>query len=251
MRAALNPQYAVFSQGTSSGSGGLAETFAEYPPGVPWAQTGTVGAWYVNFLGNNGYVQPVQLSAGQQALELSASLQPSGTTSTLVSTIAETSGDVHYTVWMRVVSQHLPAPNYAPWNVPWFAWNYTIPGTGENRFYYVSLKTNGYSPPGTWVTGGFELGKVDQSIALPGGQRFLFTDSSAFQVGVWYLVDVQQTGAVITVKVDGVVRASFTDGPGSGGSPAWGTAGEIVMTSGSVGLYQEDSQVQFTSLSWV
>lgn len=214
--------------GTASGFApltSLTEEFDTYPTATPWAEGSTHGPWTVDFLGTSGVVQTVDVTGEGRVLQLES------TTSTLVES-EPFSGDVHFFTRARTLVQLNASPQ--PFEVAWFCWNVSHPTPGVNRFYYVALKTNG-----------FELGKVDQSTTLPGGQRFLWTDSTPFTVGTFYDVEVQQTGARIQVWIDGTLRADFTDGPGSGGTPAWGTAGEIVMTDGGVGLYHEGSRSQF------
>jgi len=106
------------------------------------------------------------------------------------------------------------------WEVGWVLWHYT----DSSHFYYFIPKPNGW-----------ELGKEDP--AFPGAQRFLATGvTRMFPVGNWYTVRVRQVSNTITVWVNGVQVVSFTD-----------TLGPYL--SGSVGLYNEDSQVRFDSLT--
>lgn len=210
------------------------DTFESYSAGVDWTDSSINGAWLTEFTGTNGLVEPVDVGGQGRVLQLEA-FNNASTSSSLVRSLPITQGDVHYTTHCRTVAQLKTSPN--PWEVIWFVWNYKL--TGSNRsFYYVALKTNG-----------FELGKVDQNIAFPGGQRFLWTDSTAHTVGTWYDLEVHQVGANIKVWVDGALRADFTDGVGSGGTPAWGTSGESVFTEGSVGMYHEDARVQFADIT--
>jgi hypothetical protein len=126
------------------------------------------------------------------------------------------------------------APN--AWEVAWFGWHFTRVSS-DNSFYYVVLKPSG-----------FELGKVDQtlrnpdtSFILPGGQRFLYTDSTPYPIGQWYTLRVKQAGAAIDVWVDDIFITTFTDGPAS---PGWNAA-ESVLTSGAWAYYHEDARVEF------
>lgn len=215
----------------------IKDDFDSYSTASTWAEGSTHGPWQVEFLGLAGQVVPVDVTGEGRVLQLEAVDQAS-TSSTLVVSAPRTVGDVHWRSRLRTVAQLHTTPN--AWEVAWFVWNYDEPSPSTRRYYYVALKT-----------GGFELGKVDQSIGLSGGQRFLWTDSTAFTVGTWYNLEVRQDGARIRVWIDGTLRADFTDGPGSGGSPSWGTAGEIVMTGGSVGMYHEDARVQFGNVLWV
>lgn len=110
------------------------------------------------------------------------------------------------------------APN--PWEVAWLIWAYT----SDTAFYSLNLKPNGW-----------ELGKEDAS--YPGAQRFLATAATpAFPIGKPYAVRVTQTGATMTVNVNGTELVSYTDT-------------ENPYLSGSVGLYCEDSHVQFAPVT--
>lgn len=108
------------------------------------------------------------------------------------------------------------APN--PWEVGWVMFRFR----DLANYYYFILKTNG-----------FELGKKQGSDA----QIFLATgDSPALEPGVPYRVVVDVRGARIRVSVDGTQVLDFTDP-------------HPLAAAGSVGLYEEDSQVRFTSLA--
>jgi len=108
------------------------------------------------------------------------------------------------------------APN--PWEVGWVMFRFR----DLSDYYYFILKTNG-----------FELGKKQGSDA----QIFLDTGNlPALSVGTARRIQVQVTGPRIRVSVDGGQVLDFTDPhPLSG--------------AGSVGLYEEDSQVAFTSVA--
>lgn len=232
----------------------LSDTFDGYGSSV-WSQGGRYGDWAVEF---NGYgTVKSTLDGANGVLELWPSVDPDtsvGTTAALVSHVRPTTGDVVMRASLRTLAQNGPlrrVPQVAnPWEVAWLYWNYSRSeglgdqGTGVatnhvRKGYYLALKPNGW-----------ELGKLDQSV-FPGGQRFLATGSlPAFPVGsTWRDVTVEQRGAQITVSVGGSVLTTYTDGPGSSGSPAWGTAGETVFTSGAAALYTEDARVQFDDVS--
>ena len=146
------------------------------------------------------------------------STSPGETHATLV-TSTKSFGDLDWTVRVRTVSQlRLPTPN--PWEVGWALWHYT----DDTHFYYVALKPNGW-----------ELGKEDP--AYPGAQRYLRTGSSpTYAVGSWHTVRMRQVGNVITAWADGVQIASFTDT-------------ERPYSTGSVGLYDEDSLTHFDDVT--
>ena len=156
----------------------------------------------------------VELST-QVLIESPAVSTSSGVThASLVNTTASF-GDMDTTVRLRTVQQlRTPTPN--PWEVAWVLWHYT----DDTHFYYLALKPNGW-----------ELGKEDP--AYPGAQRYLVTSSSpTYAVGTWHTVRVRQIANVMTVWADGTQLASFTDN-------------ERPYTSGTLGLYNEDSLVHF------
>lgn len=108
------------------------------------------------------------------------------------------------------------APN--PWEVGWVMFRFH----DLANYYWFMVKPNG-----------FELGKKQGSDT----QIFLQTgDLPHLTVGVPERVQVRVQGARIRVSVDGVPVADYTDP-----SPIPG--------AGSVGLYEEDSQVRFDSVA--
>jgi len=108
------------------------------------------------------------------------------------------------------------APN--PWEVGWVMFRFR----DLANYYYFIVKTNG-----------FELGKKQGSDA----QIFLATgDMPRLSVAAPRSVQIRVEGARIRVSVDGVQVIDFTDP-----HPLTGP--------GSVGLYEEDSQVRFDSFS--
>ncbi|EDY52007.1 conserved hypothetical protein [Streptomyces clavuligerus] len=127
-------------------------------------------------------------------------------------------GRLDYSARMRTAEQ-LRAPDPNPWEVAWLVWAYTDP----EHFYYLALKPNGW-----------ELGKRDPEYR--GGQRFLATGLPRFAVGEWSQVRVRQSGARITVTVNGDRVVSFTDR-------------ERPYTEGSVGAYTEDALAEFRDIT--
>jgi hypothetical protein len=108
------------------------------------------------------------------------------------------------------------APN--PWEVGWVMFRFQ---DLENYYYFIA-KPNG-----------FELGKKQGSDA----QIFLSTgDLPRVAVGQPAKIVIQAQGARIRAWVDGALVVDFTDS-----SPLLG--------AGSVGLYEEDSHVQFSSVT--
>ena len=99
-------------------------------------------------------------------------------------------------------------------------WHYT----DDSHFYYFIPKPTGW-----------ELGKEDP--AYPGAQRFLATGTDTrYPINRWYTVRVRQVANTMTVWVNGAQVVSFTDT-------------ERPYLLGAAGLYNEDSQVRFDSLT--
>jgi len=195
----------------------FADGFEGYPNGQAWQDGTTHGPWVAEF---NGYGTTSIAQDGSNVLSLTpaASRSPGETHAALVRT-AQSFGDLDLTVRLRTVEQlRSGTPN--PWEVGWVLWHY-----GDNtHFYYVALKPNGW-----------ELGKEDP--AYPGAQRFLATGSNpTFPVGRWSTVRIRQVSNAITVWVNGAPVVSFTDTQGP-------------YLSGSLGLYNEDSQVRFDGVT--
>jgi hypothetical protein len=194
----------------------LSENFSGYATNVSWADGTAHGNWNAVY---NGYgVTKVVADAGRNSLQEKpkSSTSPAETHAGLVRSTASY-GDSDTTVLMKTVGQlRTPTPN--AWEVGWVLWHYT----DDTHFYYFTPKPNGW-----------ELGKEDP--AYPGAQRYLATGSNrTFPVGRWYTVRVRQVSNNITVWVNGTQVVSFTDTQ----SP---------YLSGSLGLYNEDSQVRFDS----
>ncbi len=107
-----------------------------------------------------------------------------------------------------------------PWEVGWIIWNYA----DRRHFYYFVLKPNGW-----------ELGKEDP--AYPGGQRFLATGSRpVFPIGRWNKITISQYFNSVSVQVNGELIASVSDA-------------QFPYIAGNIGLYCEDSQADFHSIS--
>jgi Domain of Unknown Function (DUF1080) len=231
----------------------LAETWDDIALGTQFTVDGTaVGPRWTDFYwnqadGGRGLI----VSDGSRVLDMRTPVAESSdsTWALLVRSNVESAGDIVLTAKLKTVAQlRIPSPN--DWEVAWLYWNYSdYWGTGDDgtgpftgtmrRCYYVILKPTGW-----------ELGKLETSIfAGHGGQRFLAEASHPrFPTGSWYTVRVMQVGATIDVSVDGRQLVSFVDGPGSQGTPAWGSPGERVYTQGAICLYNEDSQARFDDI---
>jgi hypothetical protein len=181
---------------------------------TPWEDGSRHGDWIAVF---DGYGETTtRIDGTDQVISLApqATADPGTTHAALVVTATHYS-DVHLSVDLRTVQQ-LRTPDPAPWEVGWVLWNYTDPA----HFYAFVLKPNGW-----------ELSKRDPAYA--GGQRFLASgETPQARLTTWHSIGVAQTGATITIAIDGVTAAVATDA-------------ERPYLAGAVGLYCEDSVVEF------
>jgi hypothetical protein len=107
-----------------------------------------------------------------------------------------------------------------PHEVGWLVWHYR----DNDHFYYLMVKPNGW-----------ELGKRDPG--YPGGQRFLATGAQpSAAVGKRTVLKVVQTDNEIEAYVDGVHIATLEDT-------------ERPYLGGRIGVYTEDADVYFDSIS--
>ena len=206
----------------------LSQNFSTgYTIDANWGEGTTVGSWFVNFLGL-GYARVV--NAGSPRLELcpgDVDVVGGTTRATLVTTTDVFTGDIQVSVDMLLIAQlRNTAPN--AWESPWLIWHCTssagIP-TGAN---YLALKTNGWEL-------GLILGGDAQAFIATGA---LPTVSAAFQT-----VRIRQVSKTVEVFIGGVQLDLSVTG---GGSPITDSR---FYTSGNVGLYTEDAQVQFDNLT--
>jgi cellulose synthase/poly-beta-1,6-N-acetylglucosamine synthase-like glycosyltransferase len=179
-----------------------------------WVDGSRHGAWIALF---DGYGETTARTDGtDQVISLAprAAAAPSTTHAGLVVS-ADHHTDVRMSVQLRTLRQ-LRIPGPASWEVGWVLWNYTDPA----RFYAFALKPNGW-----------ELSKQDP--AYPGGQRFLASgEAPRVLLTTWHTIEVTQTDNTIAIDVDGVPVAVVTDS-------------ERPYLAGAVGLYCEDSVVEF------
>lgn len=193
----------------------LNETWAQFTTMSPWSDGQGYGEWSDQY-GGYGTVQVIPNSLDSYVLSLApkASVKPAQTHAALV-TSKTTFTDFDATIRLLTVAQlRTPTPN--PWEVAWILWRYT----DDSHFYSLNLKPNGW-----------ELGKEDP--AYPGAQRYLRTGSSPiFPIGNIYTVRIVQVAATMTVYVNGKQLVQYDDRLRPYGS-------------GSLGLYCEDSSVNF------
>jgi fibronectin type 3 domain-containing protein len=111
------------------------------------------------------------------------------------------------------------------WEAAWVMWRY---GDDFHHYYFV-LKTNG-----------IEFGKKDTSCHCE-EQVFLKTGSSPkLQMGTWTHVKISSIGAHTSIWLNGVLVVDMDD-------PSYSRTAD--MSSGFVGLYNEDAAVSFDNIS--
>jgi hypothetical protein len=213
------PRAHLVSEVNNIGDVILSDGFALLPLGMNWVDDSTHGNWRDVY---GGYGKQGVAFDGSKVLAASpkASVRPSETHAALATSLLAF-GNVDITLKMKTVKQlRTPRPN--TWEMAWVLWHYT----DDVHFYYLVLKTNGW-----------ELGKEDP--AYPGNQRFLITRSSPrFRPGTWYAVHIKQVGSTIKVWVGRTWLGSFTDR-------------QRPYTWGKLGLYCEDSHVEFDNVKVV
>ena len=210
----------------------LSDDFEAHPLATAWLDGTTHGAWRAQ---SNGFGQTVVTTDGTRVLRETprASVMLDETHANLVLSTATIAVDFDLTLRMKTVKQlRTPTPN--AWEVAWIIWHYRDAG----HFYYFTPKPNGW-----------ELAKVDNTKAnpsgaecawpayanckYPGAQRYLATGTAeAFPTGAWYRVHVRQVASKLTVLMDDKEIATFTDT-------------DAPYTSGAIGLYNEDADVEF------
>jgi len=198
----------------------LSDGFDSYAANVSWVDGSLHGNWTAVY---NGYGATKVVSDTTRRSKVlqekpQSSKSPAETHAGLATTVGSF-GDSDTTVLVKTVAQlRTPTPN--SWEVGWVLWHYT----DDSHFYYFIPKPTGW-----------ELGKEDP--AYPGAQRFLATGTDTrYPINRWYTVRVRQVANTMTVWVNGAQVVSFTDT-------------ERPYLLGAVGLYNEDSQVRFDSLT--
>lgn len=164
----------------------------------------------------------IQAQAQVMWVAPAAATSLSQTHAALVTSSTTFTNDVNFRGTTRTIKQLRQNNPPNPWEVSWLVWNFK----DNTHFYYVVLK------PGGW-----ELGKADP--AYPGAQRFLATGSNVqFPVGSWNTFDIvhNQATGTMTVKANGSLLVSFTDT-------------ERPYTSGKVGFYSEDAEVELDGVA--
>ncbi|WP_322759745.1 family 16 glycoside hydrolase [Frankia sp. Cr2] len=195
----------------------LTGLFQEGGAMVRWVDGSRHGTWLALF---DGYGQITGPTAGPTGDDEVISLAPKsaagpGATHAALVVSADHYTDITVTTQLRTVRQ-LRTPGPQPWEVGWVLWHYT----DGSHFYALALKTNGW-----------EISKQDP--AYPGGQRFLASgEMPRTTTATWHTIGITQAGSRITVAVDGALIADLVDP-------------ERPYFTGAVGLYCEDSDVEF------
>ena len=193
----------------------VAPVTSPIPNDVPWGELQSDGNWTNQFSGY-GTVGVVSTADGDVMQLAPAMSTPTVEHAALLTSVASF-GDFTATITGSTIEQTGPAPT--PWESAWFLWHYT----DRMHFYALTLQSNGW-----------ELSKEDP--AYPGAQRFLLTEPSpTYPLGSKNTVTITQTGNTIKLAVNGIELGTFTDT-------------ENPYLSGNIGLYCEESTVQFSSV---
>jgi 3-keto-disaccharide hydrolase len=153
-------------------------------------------------------------------------------TSASLVTTSKSFSDFQLTLEMRTVRQLRENSAPAPWETAWVFWHYT------DRFHYYGLvlKTNG-----------FQIEKKDNNVRCDCEIYLYDVSHPEVKIGQWQTITLRVTGSAsgtphIIVWVDGVKVADFVDNSvHQPNSPQ--------MSKGSVGLYNEDSLVNFDNVN--
>ncbi|HVE14079.1 MAG TPA: fibronectin type III domain-containing protein [Elusimicrobiota bacterium] len=219
--AASAPTGGTGGTGGSTGSSStFSDDFSSYARNSCMADGTKFGQWTVSFSGY-GCVQVVNDGTKSWLQQVPmVSVSPSQTHASLV-VGPSFSNPLTFQATVKNVAQVRTGSAPNGWEVAWVLWNYA-----DNDHFYSF-----YGGPQGWL-----LGKQDP--AYPGANRFLTSGTSpTFPMGVPYTVKVtQDTGNTIKVYINGTLLTTFTDT-------------ERPYTSGSIALYEEDSQIAITDVS--
>jgi hypothetical protein len=153
--------------------------------------------------------------------------------------------DFDVTFQMRTVRQ-LKTTFVKNWEVAWLFFRFNENGHPRSdalayrHYYYLLLKTNGH----------IEIGKkdtdIDQQRFLTGtvGQEPTFT----FAINQWYKVRVRVTGFRIQMWLDDVLKWDDIDDGTLTDTSGTIPAATSLISSGRLGLYSEDAEVEFKPL---
>lgn len=153
-------------------------------------------------------------------------------TSASLVTTSKSFSDFQMTLKMRTVRQLRENSPPAPWETAWVFWHYT----DKFHYYALVLKTNG-----------FQIEKKDNYVKCDCEIYLYDVSHPKVKLGNWQTITLSVTGSAsgtphIKVWVDGVEAADFVDNKiHQPNSPQ--------MSKGSVGLYNEDSLVNFDNVN--
>ena len=194
------------------------ENFDQFPNGAGFDDGSVFGRWRVVFDGVEGG-SGVRIDHHRLELDPAEVALPSQTHAALVvsrRTFAVRALLIR-SAWTTMEQHRAVRPN--PWEVGWLVWDYVDP----DHFTYLALKATGW-----------EIGRRDPS--KPGGQRFIATGSTVLTpIGTRQTAVVDRVGTQTTIRVNDQLLASFEVGGDE--------------TSGAVGMYCEDSVVDWSRFS--
>jgi Domain of Unknown Function (DUF1080) len=196
----------------------------QYSPNGKWLDVyggfGTMGVPYSGWAGNDNYFfeQPkISTSPGETHASLA------------VNTKANSDFQMTLKMITRAQLRQNSPPN--PWETAWIYWHYT-----DNYHYYaLVLKTNG-----------FQIEKKDNNNHDDSAEIYLVDQSHPkVKLGQWQTVTIRHEGSStgtphIQVWVDGIKAADFIDNK---------IPNSYKMSSGYMGLYNEDSRVNFDNVN--
>jgi hypothetical protein len=152
-------------------------------------------------------------------------INPDQTTSGTHSALALSTqkfGNAEISMDIKTVQQ-LATRDPNTWETAWIFWR----SADDTHHYFFMLKTNGYN-----------FGKKDTNDNAE-DQVFLKTGSYPYaELGKWYNVKIRHVGEHVTIWVDGNVVVDMDD-------PTYNAS---QMSSGAIGLYNEDAYVRFDNV---
>jgi hypothetical protein len=163
-----------------------------------------------------------------------------GTSASLMTTEGPYFTDFDLSLSIRTKAQKRSVPE--TWETAWIMFRFNEADGTNFHHYYVTLKSNST----------IEVGRKDNVVQVD-EQYFLSTSATySYVAGTWYKVRIRAIGNQITIWVDDVQKVNITD-DGTIGSPPANTPAvpSARMYSGLIGLYNEDSEVEFSPMSIV
>jgi hypothetical protein len=155
-----------------------------------------------------------------------------GETHGTLTTSTKSFGDFQMSLYMKTVKQLRQNSPPAPWETAWVFWHYT----DNYHNYALVLKTNG-----------FQIEKKDNNVRCDCEIFLKTTSTPTVHLGQWQTLTLRVTNSAsatphIQVWVDGLVAADFVDN-------SIHQPNSRQLASGYMGLYDEDSIVNFDDVS--